>query len=131
MEPIANSNLAAQKYQTNNFQLASYFQLKDMISGGGIFIENRPQKTEKRATEATPEEQKKKFEDFSRCDYVSDGVGGFHAKEVMLDETKEYAIFFIPKNRNGSKTEQVIFEVDYNTNNWTEVGYARMKKSAR
>lgn len=64
-------------------------------------------------------------------DYVDDGTGSFHAKEIILDESKEYAIFFIPKNRNGSKTEQVVYEIDYNTNDWVEVGYARMKKSAR
>jgi hypothetical protein len=64
-------------------------------------------------------------------DYVEDeGGGGYHRKEVLLDSLKTYMILFIPKNRNGSTTQQVVFEVDYDTNSWTEIGYAMIRKNA-
>lgn len=64
-------------------------------------------------------------------DYVDDGFGNYHRKELMLDEDKEYMLLFIPKNRNGSKTQQILYEIDYDTNHWKEIGYASLKKSTR
>ena len=64
-------------------------------------------------------------------DYVEDSIMGWTKEEVVLDKDKEYMILFIPKNRDGGKSQQVIYEVEYDTNQWTEVGYTNMKKSAR
>ena len=43
----------------------------------------------------------------------------------------EYMILFIPKNGNGGKSQQVIYQIDYDTNNWIEIGFASVRKSAR
>ena len=64
-------------------------------------------------------------------DYKDDGGGNYHRVEILLDEDKEYAILFIPKNRNGSKTQQIVYEVDYSTNKWTEIGYASLRKTSK
>lgn len=63
-------------------------------------------------------------------DYVN-SENGWHRQEITLDEYKEYMILFLPKNRNGSKTQQIVYEVDYDTNLWKEIGYASLRKSAR
>lgn len=72
MEPIANSDLSAQKYQKNSYQLPFLnVKLLNKISGGQVFVEYRPQKTEKRETEATPEEYTKQFDLLRRCSLIS------------------------------------------------------------
>lgn len=63
-------------------------------------------------------------------DYEESG-NGYHRKEILLDESKEYMILFIPKNRNGAKTQQIVYEIDYDTNDWKEIGFASLRKSAK
>ncbi len=51
-------------------------------------------------------------------------------EEKLLDESKEYMVLFIPKNRDGGKAEQIIYEVDYNNNVWNEIGYTCIRKNS-
>ena len=72
MEPIANSNLSAQKHQTNSFKLPFLnITLKNKISWARVYVEDKPQITQKMKSEYTKAIQDKEFEDMRRCAYVT------------------------------------------------------------
>lgn len=65
-------------------------------------------------------------------DYIVDEETGFATREeILLDKDEQYMILFIPKNRNGSKSQQIVYKVNYDTNTWEEIGYAKLGKNAR
>nr|WP_285854584.1 replication protein [Paenibacillus elgii] len=53
--------------------------------------------------------------------------GKWHKKKYVLDPEKKYLILFLPKNREGSEDEQIIFEVISDLNIWKEVAYAQVR----
>lgn len=60
--------------------------------------------------------------------YEKDAFGGkWGKKEYTLDPEKKYLIIFLPKNREGSEDEQIVFEVISDLNIWKEVCYAKVK----
>ncbi|WP_372011418.1 replication protein [Paenibacillus chitinolyticus] len=48
-----------------------------------------------------------------------------------LDPKKKYLILFLPKNREGSEDEQIVFEVNYDFNIWREVAYVKVPNNGR
>lgn len=63
--------------------------------------------------------------------YEKDEITGkWRKKRYRLNKNKEYLILFIPKNREGGKDEQVLYEVNYGLNAWTEVAYVSVPKIA-
>ncbi|ALS22142.1 hypothetical protein IJ22_17680 [Paenibacillus naphthalenovorans] len=50
-------------------------------------------------------------------------------KTYKLDPEKKYLILFLPKNREGSEDEQIVFEVLQDFNIWREVAYAQVKNT--
>ena len=62
---------------------------------------------------------------------VNEETGLTSADPIKLDKDLQYMILFIPKNRNGSKSQQIVYQVNYDTNTWTEIGYAKMGKKSR
>jgi hypothetical protein len=72
MEPIANSNLSAQKHQKNSFQLPFLnIKFKNQISWAQVYIENSPQLQKKYKEEYTQSTQDQEFDSLQRCAYVS------------------------------------------------------------
>ncbi|MGR7944123.1 replication protein [Paenibacillus sp. M.A.Huq-81] len=59
--------------------------------------------------------------------YEKDFNGKWQKKEYDLDPEKKYLILFLPKNREGSEDEQIVFEVISDLNVWKEVAYAKVK----
>lgn len=59
------------------------------------------------------------------------GFGGWHKKPYRLDPEKKYLILFLPKNREGSEDEQIIFEVNYDFNTWKEVALVVVPNNGR
>jgi hypothetical protein len=55
--------------------------------------------------------------------------GKWHKKEYILDPEKKYLILFLPKNREGSEDEQIIYEVISDLNIWKEVCFAQVKNN--
>ncbi|WP_249266900.1 hypothetical protein [Paenibacillus sp. HGF7] len=49
----------------------------------------------------------------------------------QLDPKKKYLILFLPKNREGSEDEQIVFEVNYDFNIWREVAYVKVPNNGR
>ena len=47
-------------------------------------------------------------------------------KQVVLDESKDYIILFVAKNRYGG-TPQIVYERNMDFNYYTEVGYCNIK----
>lgn len=71
MEPIANSNLSAQKHQKNSFQLPFLnITLGNKISGWLIFMEDKPQLQKKYKEEYTQEMQDQEFDNLQKCAYI-------------------------------------------------------------
>lgn len=60
-----------------------------------------------------------------------EGFGKWHKKEYKLDPEKKYLILFLPKNREGSEDEQIIFEVNYDFNVWREVALVVVPNNGR
>lgn len=56
--------------------------------------------------------------------------GKWKKKKYTLDPNKEYLIIFFGKNRLGSASRQIIFEVNYDFNQLKEVAYAELKPTA-
>lgn len=56
--------------------------------------------------------------------------GKWEEDKYVLDPKKEYLIIFFGKNRLGSASRQIIFEVNYDFNEIKEVAYAEMKQLA-
>ncbi|MCR8641415.1 replication protein [Paenibacillus sp. N1-5-1-14] len=52
--------------------------------------------------------------------------GKWHKKEYVLDPEKKYLILFLPKNREGSEDEQIIYEVISDLNVWKEVAFVQV-----
>lgn len=52
-------------------------------------------------------------------------------KPYKLDPEKKYLILFLPKNREGSEDEQIIFEVNYDFNIWKEVALVVVPNNGR
>lgn len=52
--------------------------------------------------------------------------GKWHKKEYILDPEKKYLILFLPKNREGSEDEQIVFEVISDLNIWKEVAFVQV-----
>lgn len=52
--------------------------------------------------------------------------GKWHKKEYILDPEKKYLILFLPKNREGSEDEQIVYEVISDLNIWKEVAFAQV-----
>jgi len=71
------------------------------------------------------------YDNLAVYDYKNSAELGWHREQVLLDKDKQYMIMFISKNRHGSKSEQIVYEIDYNYNKWTEIGYCNMKKTSR
>lgn len=59
------------------------------------------------------------------------GFGGWHKKPYKLDPGKKYLILFLPKNREGSEDEQIVFEVNYDFNIWKEVALVVVPNNGR
>jgi hypothetical protein len=57
--------------------------------------------------------------------------GKWFKKEYRLDPEKKYLILFLPKNREGSEDEQIIFEVNYDFNIWREVSLVQVPNNGR
>lgn len=77
VEPIANSNLSAQKHQKNSFQLPFLnIKFKNQISGGNVYIENLPQIQKKYEKEYTQSMQDEEFNYLQRCAYISAWLPG-------------------------------------------------------
>lgn len=55
--------------------------------------------------------------------------GSWDTKEYELDPKKKYLILFLPKNREGSEDEQIVFEVISDLNIWKEVCWAKVKNN--
>jgi replicative DNA helicase len=53
--------------------------------------------------------------------------GKWVKKKYTLDPEKQYIIFFFGKNRMGSASKQIIYEINYDFNELIEVAYAEMK----
>lgn len=71
MEPIANSNLAAQEFSMNSYeQLFKNLKLKNLV-GTLIYIDTRPQQQKTYKKEYTQEEMDKEFDEMQRCAYIS------------------------------------------------------------
>lgn len=47
-------------------------------------------------------------------------------KEYVLDKEKKYLILFLPKNREGSEDEQIVYEVIHDLNIWREVAFVQV-----
>jgi hypothetical protein len=47
-------------------------------------------------------------------------------KEYVLDPEKKYLILFLPKNREGSEDEQIVFEVVSDLNIWKEICFVQV-----
>lgn len=47
-------------------------------------------------------------------------------KEYVLDKNKKYLILFLPKNREGSEDEQIVYEVVNDLNIWREVAFVQV-----
>ncbi|WP_256860551.1 replication protein [Paraliobacillus ryukyuensis] len=62
--------------------------------------------------------------------YAKNPFGKWDEKEYTLDPKKEYLILFFGKNRLGSASKQIIFEINYDFNEIKEVAYAEMKPIA-
>lgn len=56
--------------------------------------------------------------------------GKWEEEKYVLDPKKEYLIIFLGKNRLGSASRQIIFEINYDFNEVKEVAYAEMKQDA-
>ncbi|WP_242403949.1 replication protein [Paenibacillus pini] len=56
----------------------------------------------------------------------NDFDGKWHKKEYELDPEKKYLILFLPKNREGSEDEQIVFEVISDLNIWKEVAFVQV-----
>ena len=56
--------------------------------------------------------------------------GKWIEEKYTLDQKKEYMIIFFGKNRLGSASKQIIFEVNYDFSELIEVAYAEMKPIA-
>jgi hypothetical protein len=61
--------------------------------------------------------------------YEKDFNEKWHKKEYTLNPEKKYLILFLPKNREGSEDEQIVFEVISDLNIWKEVCYAKVKNN--
>jgi hypothetical protein len=62
--------------------------------------------------------------------WVKDDFDGeWRREEYKLDPEKTYLILFLPKNRNGSTEEQIIYEVNYSINSFKEVAWAKLRKT--
>lgn len=57
--------------------------------------------------------------------------GKWKKKPYELDPDKKYLIIFLPKNREGSEDEQIIFEVNYDFNIWRECAYVQVPNNGR
>lgn len=53
-------------------------------------------------------------------------TGQWIKTEYILNPDKNYIVLFLPKNREGSVDEQIIFEVNYDLNVWKEVAYVQV-----
>lgn len=60
-----------------------------------------------------------------------EGFGKWDPKPYELDPKKKYLILFLPKNREGSEDEQIIFEVNYDFNTWKEVALVVVPNNGR
>lgn len=52
--------------------------------------------------------------------------GRYDKVPYPINKEKEYMILFIPKNREGGKDEQILYEVNYGLNSWNEVAYVNV-----
>jgi hypothetical protein len=55
-----------------------------------------------------------------------DFTGKWVKKPYVLDPEKKYLILFVPKNREGSEDEQIVYEVLSDLNIWKEVAYVQV-----
>ncbi|MCM3257093.1 replication protein [Paenibacillus lautus] len=60
-----------------------------------------------------------------------EGFGKWIQQEYTLDPKKKYLILFLPKNREGSEDEQIVFEVNYDFNIWKEVALVVVPNNGR
>ncbi|RXZ77961.1 replication protein [Paenibacillaceae bacterium] len=68
---------------------------------------------------------------FDCYNYKKQKDGTIDEEEYILDKEKKYLILFLPKNREGSENEQIIYEVISDLNIWKEVCWARVKNNGR
>ena len=61
---------------------------------------------------------------------INEFIGEVEKVPYELDPEKTYLILFVPKNRFGGTLEQIVFEVDYDTNSWKEVAYVKVPRSS-
>lgn len=57
--------------------------------------------------------------------------GEWEKADYTLNPDKKYLILFLPKNREGSEDEQIIFEVNYDFNIWKEVALVVVPNNGR
>ncbi len=75
MEPIANSDLSAQKMTNNSFQLPFLnIKIADKVAGGRVFVNNRPQQTKKFKEEDTEEKRNAFYDATYRCAMIEAGL---------------------------------------------------------
>lgn len=60
--------------------------------------------------------------------YVYNYIKGTkNKKQVVLDEDKDYVVYFISKNRYGSADVQIVYERNMSFNTMNEIGYCHME----
>ena len=69
------------------------------------------------------------YEDISSYVYVCPDDSWGEPVEHDLDPTKKYVGLRIVKNRVGSKNDLICFEVNMDTNTWTEIGVLKKKRA--
>jgi replicative DNA helicase len=55
-------------------------------------------------------------------------VGEWYTEEYSLNPNKTYLVLFLAKNRFGSEDEQIIYEVNYDINQFKEVAFVRVPR---
>jgi hypothetical protein len=54
----------------------------------------------------------------------------YEIQNIQLDKDKNYLILFIAKNRGGTTDVQIVYEIDYATNQWIELGFVKVPRTS-
>lgn len=57
-------------------------------------------------------------------------TGKWEKEFFELDSDKKYLVIFIAKNRFGGTEEQILYEVNYDLNSWSEIGYVKVPRTS-
>lgn len=112
MEPISNSNLSAQKHQTNSFQLPFLnIKLKNKISWAQVSMEDRPQLQKKFIEEYTQAIQDEEFEYMRRCAYASAGLP-WDKNRANIPSWVWYQFITIHNSESTNKAKKVLWTIN-------------------